>query len=99
MAVATITSDADAYAGEVFAALEAAGLRGHLDLRNEKINLKVRELSLAKVPVILVVGKREAEERTVAMRRLGGKAQEVLALDDAVNKLHTEALSPLDRPE
>ncbi len=99
VAVATITSDADGYAGEVFAALEAAGLRGHLDLRNEKINLKVRELSLAKVPVILVVGKREAEERTVAMRRLGGKAQEVLALDDAVNKLHTEALSPLDRPE
>ena len=99
VAVATITSDADAYAGEVFAALEAAGLRAHLDLRNEKINLKVRELSLAKLPVILVVGKREAEERTVAMRRLGGKAQEVLALDDAVNKLHSEALSPLDRPE
>lgn len=99
VAVATITSDADAYAGEVFAALEAAGLRAHIDLRNEKINLKVRELSLDKVPVILVVGKREAEERTVAMRRLGGKAQEVLALDDAVNKLHSEALSPLDRPE
>ncbi|MEM7444484.1 MAG: threonine--tRNA ligase [Pseudomonadota bacterium] len=97
--VATITSDADDYAREVLAALEAAGLRTDIDLRNEKINLKVREHSLQKVPVILVVGRREAEERTVAMRRLGGKAQEVLALSDAVNKLTDEARSPLDRPD
>lgn len=97
--VATITSDADDYAGEVHDALCAAGLRADIDLRNEKINLKVREHSLQKVPVMLVVGKREADERTVAMRRLGGKTQEVLALDDAVNKLQLEAQSPLDRPE
>ncbi len=97
--VATITSDADAYASEVYAAFCAAGMRADIDLRNEKINLKVREHSLRKVPIILVVGKREAEERTVAMRRLGGKAQEVLALDDAVNKIDHEARSPLDRPE
>jgi len=97
--VATITSDADDYASEVYGALCAAGLRADIDLRNEKINLKVREHSLQKVPIILVVGKREADERTVAVRRLGGKAQEVLALDDTVNTLKLEARSPLDRPE
>ena len=70
--VATITTDADAYAGDVKAALDAAGLRSELDLRNEKINYKVREHSLAKVPVMLVVGKREAENDSVALRRLGG---------------------------
>jgi threonyl-tRNA synthetase len=92
--VATITNDADGYAAEAVAALEAAGLRVEADLRNEKINYKVREHSLAKVPAILVVGKREAEERTVALRRLGGKSQEVLALGDAVHKLSDEARSP-----
>ncbi|WP_142848875.1 threonine--tRNA ligase [Telmatospirillum sp. J64-1] len=92
--VATITNDADDYAREVKAALDAAGLRADLDLRNEKINLKVREHSLAKVPVILVVGKREGEERTVAVRRLGGQQQEVLALEQAVATLAQEAAPP-----
>ena len=83
--VATIVSDADAYAGEVEAALQAAGLRVESDVRNEKINYKVREHSLAKVPYLLVVGKREAEERTVAVRPLGTDArQEVLGLDALV---------------
>jgi len=93
--VATITSDADSYAAEVKAALDAAGLRAELDLRNEKINYKVREHSLAKVPVLFVVGKREAEMRTVAVRRLGGSAQENLALEEAVHRLRSEAASPV----
>jgi len=95
--VATITGDADAYAQEVHAALRRAGLRADIDLRNEKINYKVREHSLEKTPVMLVVGQREAEQRTVALRRLGGKAQEILALDEAVHKLGEEARSPIDR--
>jgi threonyl-tRNA synthetase len=96
--VATITSDADDYARDVAAACAAAGLRVVTDLRNEKINYKVREHSVAHVPVILVVGRREADERTVAMRRLGSRDQEVLALDDAVRNLMQEAASPVDRP-
>ena len=92
--VATITNDADAYGRRVQAALAEAGLRAALDLRNEKINLKVREHSLAKVPVIAVVGGREAAEETVALRRLGGKAQEVLALSDAVTRLQSDAAPP-----
>ena len=92
--VATITSDGDAYAREAAAAFEAAGLRAALDLRNEKINYKVREHSVAKVPVIAVVGRREAEERTLALRRLGQKEQEVLALSDSVNRLAQEATPP-----
>ena len=92
--VATITSDADPYAQEVRESLKAAGLRVGLDLRNEKINYKVREHSLAKIPVIAVVGRREAEERTLALRRLGGKDQEVLALSEAKARLLTEALPP-----
>ena len=92
--VATITSDADAYADEVRAAFAAAGLRVETDFRNEKINFKVREHSLAKVPVIAVVGRREAEERKVALRRLGGKEQEILALDEAVAKVTAEATPP-----
>jgi threonyl-tRNA synthetase len=94
--VTTITSDADDYACQVKAAVDAAGLRAELDLRNEKINYKVREHSLAKVPVMLVVGKREAENRGVAVRRLGVEKQEVLALEEAVNRLKTEAVSPAD---
>ena len=94
VAVATITSDADDYAKEVADALAAAGLRVETDLRNEKINYKVREFSMLKVPVIAVVGRREAEERTVALRRLGGKTQEMLALDEAVNRLRQEANPP-----
>ncbi len=94
-AVATIVSDADDYAREVAAALAAAGLRVETDLRNEKINYKVREHSLAHVPYLLVVGKREAEERTVALRPLGADArQEVIGLDALVERLRTEALPP-----
>jgi threonyl-tRNA synthetase len=92
--IATITSDADDYAADVLDACQSAGLRVEADIRNEKINYKVREHSLAKVPVIMVVGKREAEERTVALRRLGGKNQEILALDDAIHTLIQEAASP-----
>ena len=92
--VATITSEADDYAQEVTTILRKAGLRAEVDVRNEKINYKVREHSVKKVPVILVVGAREGEGRTVAMRRLGGKAQEVLALDEAVRKLTDEARMP-----
>ncbi len=92
--VATITSDADPYAAEVAAAMRAAGLRVTTDLRNEKINYKVREHSLAKVPLMLVVGRAEAEKRTVALRRLGGSSQEIVALDEAVAKLAGEAAMP-----
>ncbi len=92
--VATITSDADGFAGDVQTALAAAGLRTESDLRNEKINYKVREHSLAKVPVILVIGKKEAADGTVALRRLGGEKQEVLALQDAVTRLKAEAAVP-----
>jgi len=92
--VATITGDADDYAAEVAAVMRRAGLRVETDLRNEKINYKVREHSHVKVPVIAVVGKREAEERTVALRRLGGSSQEVLALDKALDTLKQESLAP-----
>jgi len=92
--VATITNDADAYAAEVADALKSAGLRVELDTRNEKINLKVREHSLQKVPALVVVGNREAETRSVAVRRLGSKDQEVLALDAVITKLCEEARSP-----
>ena len=94
VAVATITDAAESYAIEVVAALRASGLRAELDLRNEKINYKVREHSLAKIPAIFVVGARELEERTVAIRRLGGKDQEVLALTEAVARLAEEAAPP-----
>jgi threonyl-tRNA synthetase len=92
--VATITDDSRSYGEEVAAVLRAAGLRVETDLRNEKINYKVREHSLAKVPVLAVVGKREAERREVALRWLGGNEQEVLALDEALNRLKAEARSP-----
>jgi threonyl-tRNA synthetase len=96
--VATITDEADDYAREVQAAAKRAGLRAELDIRNEKISYKVREHSVTKVPVILVVGKREEQEKTVAIRRLGGKAQDLKSLDDAIAALVDEARSPLDRP-
>ena len=95
--VATIVSDADDYAREAAAAARAAGLRCELDLRNEKIGYKVREHSVAKVPVLLVVGRREAVERAVALRRLGGGGQETLALDRAIDTLRREAAGPLER--
>ena len=92
--VATITNDADDYANEVAGALKSAGIRVEADLRNEKINYKIREHSHAHVPLIAVVGAREAEEKTVALRRLGGKAQEIVALNEAVARLVDEAAAP-----
>ena len=92
--VCTITSDANDYAEEVAATLRANGLRVEVDLRNEKINFKVREHSLAKVPVLVVVGKKEQENRGVALRRLGGANQEILALDEATDRLAKEAAVP-----
>ena len=92
--VASITSDAAEYAAEVARLCGGAGLRAVLDTTNEKIAYKVREHSLAKIPVMLVVGRREAANRSVAMRRLGGNDQEGLALDDAVARLSQEARVP-----
>jgi threonyl-tRNA synthetase len=92
--VATITSDGDAYAAEVVAAARRKGLRVDGDLRNEKINYKVREHSLAKVPVMLVVGKKEAETKQVSIRRLGSDKQQVIGLDEALAMLADEALPP-----
>jgi threonyl-tRNA synthetase len=92
--VATITSEAANYAGEVARECEAAGLRVALDTGNEKIGYKVREHSLAKVPIMLVVGRREAENRSVALRRFGGNEQEPLALGEAVARLKAEAAVP-----
>jgi threonyl-tRNA synthetase len=93
--VATIVSDADDYAREVADKLSAAGLRVETDLRNEKINYKVREHSLAKVPLLLVVGKREAEEGTVAVRRLGSdEHQKIMGLDEAIAAFTDQAIPP-----
>ena len=92
--VTTITSDADDYAGEVWSKLRKAGFRAEVDLRNEKINYKVREHSLAKVPVILVCGKREAEEGTVAVRRLGSQANTVKPFAEVLAELSEEAVPP-----
>jgi threonyl-tRNA synthetase len=93
--VATIVSDADDYARDVVTRLQAAGLRAEADLRNEKINYKVREHSLAKVPLLIVVGKREAEEGTVAVRRLGSdEHQKMMSLDEAVQIFANEAVPP-----
>jgi threonyl-tRNA synthetase len=94
MVVATITSDADAYAHEVVESARRAGLRVASDLRNEKINLKVREHSLAKVPVMLVVGKKEAETRSVSIRRLGSQDQKVMSLDEALTAIADDAVAP-----
>lgn len=93
--VATITNDADAYADKVLAALRLAGLRAEADVRNEKIGYKVREHSMAKVPVMLVVGARESREETVAIRRLGSQAQETVALQEAIVKLKIEGSPPI----
>ena len=92
--VTTITNDADGYAAKVHDALVEAWIRAELDTRPEKINYKVREHSHAKIPVMLVVGAREAEAGTVAIRRLGGKDQEILALDDALHTLKAESQPP-----
>ena len=94
--IATITSDADGYAETVKAAMLKAGLHAETDLRNEKINYKVREHSVGKVPVIAVVGRKEAEEGTLALRFLGegGKTQEILPLDEAIGRLSKDAKAP-----
>jgi threonyl-tRNA synthetase len=92
--VATITSDGDTYAMEVVEAVRRAGLRVEADLRNEKINYKVREHSLAKVPILLVVGRKEAAERTVSIRRLGSPDQKSMTLDEALAALAEEAIAP-----
>jgi threonyl-tRNA synthetase len=89
--VTTITSDGDDYAREVAEQLRAVGLRVDLDLRNEKINYKVREHSLQKVPVLIAVGKREVEERSVSIRRLGSKGQKSVSLEEAVRVLKADA--------
>ncbi len=90
----TIVSDADSYAGEIAAAARRAGLRIEVDLRNEKINYKVREHSLAKIPALLVVGKNEAKNRAVSIRRLGSQEQKVMGLDEALAGLVEEAMPP-----
>ena len=92
--VATVTGDADTYAQKVYDDLKAQGIRAELDIRNEKINYKVREHSLAKVPALFVVGAREAEENTVAIRRLGSQAQNVEKLEKAIESLALEAKPP-----
>ena len=92
--VATITSDADDYARDVAAKLKDAGLIVEADLRNEKINYKVREHSHQKIPLVAVVGRREADERTIALRTLGGKDQEMMSLDDALEAIAAQARAP-----
>ncbi len=92
--IATIVSDADAYAKRVFEACQAAGLRAEIDLRNEKINYKVREHSEAKVPVMFVCGRREAEQGTLSVRRLGERQQQVMPLDEAIAELEAQAQAP-----
>jgi threonyl-tRNA synthetase len=92
--VCTITNDADAYAAEVYRVLADAGLRVQTDTRPEKINAKIRDHSLQKIPLILVVGKKESESKSVALRRFGGEAQEILPLAEAAKILAQEALAP-----
>jgi threonyl-tRNA synthetase len=92
--VCTITSDADDYAKDLVQAAGRAGLRFEADLANQKINYKVREHSLAKIPVLLVVGKKEAAERTVSIRRLGSPDQKSMSWDEALSVLKAEAVAP-----
>ena len=93
--VAGIVSDADAYVHEVVAALQKAGVRAEADIRNEKINYKVREHSVGKVPVILAIGMKEVEERSVSVRRLGDTKTETIAFDHALATFGFEALPPM----
>jgi len=93
--VATVTSDGDAYASQICKTLKEHGIRAEVDLRNEKISYKIREISLQKVPVILVVGNREAENKSVAVRRLGGEIQEVLPFAQVLEQLVEEAKAPV----
>lgn len=91
---ATVVSDADDWAMEVLALLRKAGVRAEADIRNEKISYKVREHSLQKIPVILVLGRREAEERTVTVRRFGSREQTTVAAEEFIRQLRTESLPP-----
>ena len=97
--VCTITSDADDFAFAFAAKARKSGLRVEVDLRNEKINYKVREHSLAKVPVLLAIGRKEAAENTVSVRRLGSNAQVVMGADEAIAALLDEAVPPDLREE
>ena len=92
--VATIVSEADEYAQQLVRQLQAGGIRAELDTRNEKINYKVREHSVQKVPLLFVVGKREAEEGTVSVRRLGSEGQKVMPADVAIADLKVEGTPP-----
>jgi threonyl-tRNA synthetase len=98
VAVATVVADADGYAGEVVSALKAAGLRVVLDTENQTVNYKVRQHSLAKTPNLMVLGRREAENRTITLRKLGVEGQESLALEAAISMLSAEAVPPDLRP-
>ena len=97
--VATIVSDADGYAEKLVRQLKDAGIRAELDVRNEKINYKVREHSVGKVPLMFVVGKREAEENTVSVRRLGTEGQKVMPAMDAIVQLMAEVTPPDLQPK
>ena len=92
--VTSIVSDADIFVHEAVAALRAAGVRAEADIRNEKINYKVREHSVAKVPVILAIGMKEVEERTVSVRRLGSKQSQIMSLEQLVQNLASESTPP-----
>lgn len=99
VAIVPVSGDNNDYAKDVYDQLKAAGLRCDIDVRNEKMNYKIREYSHGKVPVIFVIGRREAEEKTVAIRRLGSDGQEILALSEAIATLRAEALSPAERSQ
>jgi threonyl-tRNA synthetase len=94
VAIATVTSGGDAYAHQLYTTLKSHGIRAEMDVRNEKISYKIRELSLQKVPVILVVGSREAENGTVAVRRLDGETQEILPFAQVLAQLIEQAKAP-----
>jgi threonyl-tRNA synthetase len=94
VAIATITSNSDESANTLLEKLRSNGLRSIIDLRNEKINYKIREHSINKVPYILVLGDREVEENTVTIRRLGSKEQKTLNVNDCIDLIKNEALPP-----
>ena len=94
--IATITSDSDNYADNIFNQLRDKGLRVEKDVRNEKIGYKIREHSTAKIPVIMVIGKKEAENKTVSIRRLGNKKTEMFKIEEILNILFNESLAPSD---
>ena len=97
VAVVPVSAENNEYAQEILKRLKQEGLRAEVDVRNEKMNYKIRELSTQKIPVLLVVGRREEEEKTVAIRRLGSDQQEVVALTQAIGTLKEEATSPAER--